>query len=185
MLVINREKSGTVSTRDSTECQGKRPLEKQTTTKKENGIVSYIRRERVRDLTKVKWREIVLFYFFNLGTLKNPRLGMYHQNACLFYNRIAYDRDYSGLSTDDEEGMRTGRQLRDKSVLFMCNHGVLVVADTAARAFDDVYYLERACMTQVRYCCRGLRAAWIYIVCLYQYCSTDSSLYIYEYSTTE
>jgi len=88
-------------------------------------------------------------YATAIGTLKNPRLGMYHQNACLFYNRIAYDRDYSGLSTDDEEGMRTGRQLRDKSVLFMCNHGVLVVADTAARAFDDVYYLERACMTQV------------------------------------
>ena len=74
---------------------------------------------------------------------------MCHQNSCYFYNRIAYDRDYSGLSLDDEEGMRTGKQLGDKSVLFMCNHGVLVVAETAARAFDDVYYLERASMTQV------------------------------------
>lgn len=76
---------------------------------------------------------------------------MYHQNSCLFYNRIAYDRDYSGLSTDDEEGMRTAKQLGDKSVLFMCNHGILLVAPNAARAFDDVYYLERACMTQVRH----------------------------------
>lgn len=75
---------------------------------------------------------------------------MYHQNSCLFYNRIAYDRDYSGLSTDDEEGMRIAKQLGDKSVLFMCNHGILVVAPNAARAFDDVYYLERASMTQVR-----------------------------------
>lgn len=74
---------------------------------------------------------------------------MYHQNSCLFYNRIAYDRDYSGLSTDDEEGMRTAKQLGEKSVLFMCNHGVLVVAPNAARAIDDMYYLERACMTQV------------------------------------
>lgn len=74
---------------------------------------------------------------------------MYHQNSCLFYNRIAYDRGYSGLSTDDEEGMRTAKQLGEKSVLFMCNHGVLVVAPNAARAIDDVYYLERACMTQV------------------------------------
>lgn len=74
---------------------------------------------------------------------------MYHQNSCLFYNRIAYDRDYSGLSTDDKEGMRIAKQLGDKSVLFMCNHGILVVAPNAARAFDDVYYLERACMTQV------------------------------------
>jgi len=75
---------------------------------------------------------------------------MCHQNSCRFYNCIAYDRDYSGLSQDDEEGMRIGRQLGDKSVLFMCNHGVLVVAETAAKAFDDIYYLERACMTQVR-----------------------------------
>ena len=76
---------------------------------------------------------------------------MYHQNSCLFYNRISYDRDYSGLSTDDEEGMRIAKQLGDKSVLFMCNHGILVVAPNAARAFDDVYYLERASMTQVRH----------------------------------
>jgi ribulose-5-phosphate 4-epimerase/fuculose-1-phosphate aldolase len=27
------------------------------------------------------------------------------------------------------------------------NHGVLVVADTVAEAFDDLYYLERACQT--------------------------------------
>lgn len=88
-------------------------------------------------------------YSTAIGSLKNPRLGMYHQNSCLFYNRVAYDREYNGLSTDDDEGMRIAKQLGDKSVLFMCNHGVLVVAGTAARAFDDFYYLERACMTQV------------------------------------
>lgn len=97
------------------------------------------------------WTPIVLFCFSTVGTLKNPRLGMYHQDSCLFYNRVAYDREYSGLSTDDNEGMRIAKRLGDKSVLFMCNHGVLVVAGTAARAFDDFYYLERACMTQVRY----------------------------------
>ena len=79
---------------------------------------------------------------------------MYHQNACLFYNQISYDREYSGLSTDEEEGMRTAKQLGNKSVLFMCNHGVLVVAPNAARAMDHTYYLERACMNQVR--CAGL-----------------------------
>ena len=89
---------------------------------------------------------------------------MYHQNSCLFYNRIAYDREYSGLSTDDEEGVRISKQLGDKSVLFMCNHRILVVAPNAARAFDDAYYLERACMTQVRYLCDyiqgGSLGAW-------------------------
>ena len=104
--------------------------------------------------------------FFS-GTLKNLRLGMYHQNSCMFYNRISYDRDYSGLSHDEEEGMRTARQLGDKSVLFMCNHGVLVVAPTAARAVDDTYYLERACMTQVRIIpairkSDGLYCVWVF-----------------------
>ncbi|KAL9980946.1 hypothetical protein ACROYT_G009590 [Oculina patagonica] len=88
-------------------------------------------------------------YCTAIGSLKNPKLRMVHQNSCLFYNRIAYDRDYSGLSTDDEEGMRTARQLGDKSVLFMCNHGVMAVAPNAAKAIDDIYYLERAAMTQV------------------------------------
>ena len=90
------------------------------------------------------------FCFF-LGTLKNPELGMHSQNACMFYNQIAYDRVYSGPSVDEEEGMRTAKQLGYKSVLFMCNHGVLVVAPNAARAMDHTYYLERACMNQVRF----------------------------------
>lgn len=88
-------------------------------------------------------------YCTALGTLKNPELGMHSQNACMFYNQIAYDRVYSGPSVDEEEGMRTAKQLGDKSVLFMCNHGVLVVAPNAARAMDHTYYLERACMNQV------------------------------------
>ena len=31
----------------------------------------------------------------------------------------------------------------------MGNHGVIVVADTVAEAFDDMYYLERACQNLV------------------------------------
>ena len=47
--------------------------------------------------------------------------------------------------------MRTAKQLEDKSVLFMCNHGVLVVAPSATRAMDHNYYLARTCMKQVRF----------------------------------
>ena len=31
----------------------------------------------------------------------------------------------------------------------MCHHGTLIVADSVAIAFDDLYYLERACMVQL------------------------------------
>ena len=40
-------------------------------------------------------------------------------------------------------------QLGDKPVLIMGNHGVLVVGPTVAQAFDELYYLERACETLV------------------------------------
>jgi ribulose-5-phosphate 4-epimerase/fuculose-1-phosphate aldolase len=36
-----------------------------------------------------------------------------------------------------------------KSVLFMGNHGVLVVAPSVAQAFDELYYLEKAAALQV------------------------------------
>ncbi len=34
-------------------------------------------------------------------------------------------------------------------VLFLAHHGVIVVGETMAQAFDDLYYLERACEVQV------------------------------------
>ena len=36
-----------------------------------------------------------------------------------------------------------------KRVLFLSGHGVVVTGDTIARAFADLYYLERACQAQV------------------------------------
>ena len=36
-----------------------------------------------------------------------------------------------------------------KSVVFMASHGVAVMAESVAQAFDENYYLERACKLQV------------------------------------
>ncbi|MBV7327613.1 aldolase [Chloroflexi bacterium TSY] len=75
---------------------------------------------------------------------------MTEQNALRFYNRIAYDRDYSGLALDVEEGTRVAHLMgNDKSVLFMGNHGVIVVGNSVAEAFDELYYLEKAAQIQV------------------------------------
>lgn len=38
----------------------------------------------------------------------------------------------------------------DKDVLLLANHGVLTVAPTISMAFDNLYYLERAALVQVR-----------------------------------
>ena len=75
---------------------------------------------------------------------------MLAQNACRFHGRIAYDRDYAGMALEASEGARVAGLLDgNKSVLFMGNHGVLVVAPSVAQAFDEVYYLEKAAQLQV------------------------------------
>jgi ribulose-5-phosphate 4-epimerase/fuculose-1-phosphate aldolase len=83
-------------------------------------------------------------------TLTMPgRLEMVEQNALRFADDVAYDDEYNGLVVDDGEGDRIAGVLGDKRVLFLANHGVIVVGRTVAEAFDALYYLERACRLQV------------------------------------
>jgi ribulose-5-phosphate 4-epimerase/fuculose-1-phosphate aldolase len=89
-------------------------------------------------------------YTTALCCLEGFEFLMLDQNACRFHERIAYDRNYAGMALDDTEGARVAALLGDdKSVLFMGNHGVLVVGRTVAEAFDELYYLERAAQLQV------------------------------------
>ncbi len=88
-------------------------------------------------------------YATALGMLENPRLEMAVQTALGFYDDISYAADYQGLAYDVGEGERLARSLGTKSVLMMLNHGVLVVGENAAQAFERLYFLERACQAQV------------------------------------
>jgi ribulose-5-phosphate 4-epimerase/fuculose-1-phosphate aldolase len=71
------------------------------------------------------------------------------QNAMRFHGRVAVDVQYSGLALDAGEGERIARVLGVADVAFLGNHGVVVCGEQIAWAFDDLYYLERACMHQV------------------------------------
>jgi ribulose-5-phosphate 4-epimerase/fuculose-1-phosphate aldolase len=84
-----------------------------------------------------------------LTLLEDGRLEMIEQNALRFFDDIAYDDTYNGLVVDEAEGDRLARVLGTKRVLFLANHGVIVVGATVAEAFDLLYYLERACRLQV------------------------------------
>jgi ribulose-5-phosphate 4-epimerase/fuculose-1-phosphate aldolase len=88
-------------------------------------------------------------YATALTMLENPRLEMAVQSALGFYEAIAYDGDYNGLAFDASEGERMARVLGTKSVLMLGNHGVLVVGDTVPRAFERLYFLERAAQAQI------------------------------------
>lgn len=70
------------------------------------------------------------------------------QTALKFYGRTAFDRDYNGLALDEREGDRIASAVGDADIIFMKHHGVMVLGPTIAEAWDDLYYLERACEVQ-------------------------------------
>lgn len=71
------------------------------------------------------------------------------QNAMRFHGRLAADANYNGLALDHGEGERIARAMGSAEVCFLGNHGVIVCGARIDHAYDDLYYLERACMAQV------------------------------------
>lgn len=88
-------------------------------------------------------------YATALTSVAGARVEPIHQNSARFYDQIAYDDDFGGLALELDEGERICAALGNKNVLFMANHGVTVVGQSVAEAFDDLYYLEMACRNQV------------------------------------
>ena len=83
-------------------------------------------------------------YATALACLADSRLPPIEQNSMRFFERVAIDEGFDGMGLGDE-AERVSRQLGDKPILLMGNHGVLVAAPSVAQAFDDLYYFERAC----------------------------------------
>jgi ribulose-5-phosphate 4-epimerase/fuculose-1-phosphate aldolase len=71
------------------------------------------------------------------------------QTAMRFHGRLAVDAHYNGLALDAAEGERIARAMGSADVVFLANHGVVVCGPQLAHAYDDLYYLERACQAQV------------------------------------
>lgn len=88
-------------------------------------------------------------YATALTLVQGGRMEWCNQNALRFFGRVAFDDTYNGLALDDTEGRRIASQLNGHDVMFMASHGVTVVGRSVAWAFDDLYYLERACQAQV------------------------------------
>ncbi len=83
-----------------------------------------------------------------LTRLEDPQLLPIGQTEVLMRDTIAYDPDYTGLAFDPAEGERLASVIGDKKILFMGNHGVVVLGATVAEAYDRLFYLERACQVQ-------------------------------------
>ncbi len=90
-------------------------------------------------------------YATALTMLEGGRLEMAHQSAARFHGRMAH-HGFGGIALDDAEGARIAQAQRnhpDADIFFLDNHGITVGAPSVAVAFDDLYYLERACRQQV------------------------------------
>lgn len=83
-----------------------------------------------------------------LASLKDSTMPPIDQNTMRFFERIAVDDGYDGFGLGDEAERMT-RALGNNAVLVMGNHGVMVTGATIARAFDELYYFERAAETLV------------------------------------
>lgn len=86
-----------------------------------------------------------------LASLADARLPAIDQNTAMFFGRTVIDEDYNGFAFEGE-GDRCATLLSDPKVfaMIMGNHGVLVVGNTVAEAFNRLYYFERAAETYIR-----------------------------------
>ena len=88
-------------------------------------------------------------YATTLTGILPGRLEWVSQQSTKFYGRVAYEDAYNGLAMDPAEGDRMAAAFQEADILFLANHGVIVCGESVALAYDDLYYLERACMLQV------------------------------------
>jgi ribulose-5-phosphate 4-epimerase/fuculose-1-phosphate aldolase len=78
------------------------------------------------------------------------------QNAMRFHGRVAVDGRYNGLALDNAEGERIARAMNGADIAFLGNHGVVVCGERVDYAYDDLYFLERACQAEVLALSTGL-----------------------------
>lgn len=70
------------------------------------------------------------------------------QHAMKFFGHLAY-HDYEGIALDEAERVRLVRDLSTHNAMILRNHGIPVRGHSAAEAYDELYYLERACSAQI------------------------------------
>ena len=86
-----------------------------------------------------------------LASLADSTLPPIDQNSAMFFRRQVVDANYGGLAFE-EEGERCSQLLADPAiqVMVMGNHGILVIGETVAEAFNRMYYFERAAETYIK-----------------------------------
>ncbi|TNE61308.1 MAG: class II aldolase/adducin family protein [Alphaproteobacteria bacterium] len=70
------------------------------------------------------------------------------QSALPAWMSVAY-HDYEGFAVNDGEKERLVADFGNKTCLLLRNHGTLTAASSIAKAFEAMYFLEKACKIQI------------------------------------
>ncbi|WAH55363.1 class II aldolase/adducin family protein [Pseudomonas silvicola] len=71
------------------------------------------------------------------------------QHALKFYGKLGY-HTYEGIALSLDERARLVADLGPYKAMILRNHGLLVGGNGVAQAFQEIYFLERACQAQVQ-----------------------------------
>lgn len=88
-------------------------------------------------------------YATALACLKDPTLLPLDNNTARFFGKTGYDLEFGGISDSAEEGAHLARAMKGNVALVMGNHGVSIAGSSVARAFEDLYFFEKAAQTQI------------------------------------
>jgi len=83
-----------------------------------------------------------------VASLKDSRLPPIDQNTMRYFNRLTIDDGFDGLGLGDE-AERLSQSAGGNHIVVMGNHGVMALGDTVGRAFDELFYFERACQNYI------------------------------------
>lgn len=81
-------------------------------------------------------------------SVQKKGLRRYTQFSMQVQHDLAY-HDYEGIALELEERERIVKDLGDKSLMLLRNHGTLTLGKTCGTAFLRMYFLENACKTQI------------------------------------
>ena len=70
------------------------------------------------------------------------------QHALKYHGRLAY-HGYEGVALDLDERERLVADLGPHDAMILRNHGLLAAGRSVPEAFDNIYFLERACQAQI------------------------------------
>jgi len=70
------------------------------------------------------------------------------QHALKYHGRLAY-HGYEGVALDLDERERLVADLGPHDAMILRNHGLLAAGRSIPEAFDNIYFLERACQAQL------------------------------------